>query len=221
MPFNEFLNPYIERIRNHPLVKTQLDEVFESLRDQTCIVDLGCGNGHFLQSYLQMNPTWKGVGVEKRFKRTFKTAAKLSSLSGQVLNLDVFEFLSASPANFFDEVWVQFPDPWPKARHEKNRMVRPLLFQEIHRVLKPTGRFCFRSDHAEYWQFLKEENVRSRIFPIMKAQQGDLFSDLPTTLFQRKFTSRGVPIYSCEMRALKSGDVVSVTLDHHSDSLPV
>lgn len=221
MAFNETLNPYIERIRNHPGVKTELDEVFGSLRHQPCLVDLGCGNGHFLQSYLQMNPQMKGVGVEKRFKRTFKTASKLTDLPASVLNLDVFEFLSACPNLFFDEVWVQFPDPWPKARHEKNRMVRPLLLREIHRVLKPSGRFCFRSDHFEYWDFLQAENLKTNYFPVMKALKGDLFSDLPTTLFQRKFTSRGVPIYSCEMRALKSAHAVVAIHDSHTGSLPV
>jgi tRNA (guanine-N7-)-methyltransferase len=221
MAFNETLNPYIERIRNHPGVKTELDEVFASLLNQSCIVDLGCGNGHFLQSYLQMNPQMKGVGVEKRFKRTFKTASKLTDLPASVLNLDVFEFLSASPHSFFDEVWVQFPDPWPKARHEKNRMVRPLLLREIHRVLKPSGRFCFRSDHYEYFEFLQAENQKMNYFPVTKTQTGDLFSDLPTTLFQRKFTSRGVPIYSCEMRALKSSHAVFAAHDSHTSPLPV
>lgn len=221
MAFDESLNPYIARIRNHPGVKTELDDVFDSLRGHSCLVDLGCGNGHFLQSYLQMNPQMRGVGVEKRFKRTFKTASKVVDLPASVLNLDVFEFLSASPSNFFDEVWLQFPDPWPKARHEKNRMVRPLLVQEVHRVLKPQGRFCFRSDHRAYWEFLQIENQRAHLFPIMSARQGDLFETLPTTLFQRKFSSRGVPIYSCEMRALKSSDAVIYFSTSHTSALPV
>lgn len=191
-------NPYVSKVREHSKITTALDSIWESYRNTPNIVDLGCGNGHFLKDYLELHPKMKGLGVEKKFKRLFKTAEKLADTQSTVIPYDVHAFLSESPSDFWSEVWVQFPDPWPKLRHEKHRMCTPLLFHEIHRILKDGGRFCFRSDHAPFWQFFQDENQRRKLFPLSRASHGDLFDDAPPSLFQRTFQSKGIPIYSLE-----------------------
>ncbi len=198
--FNLQINPYVERIREHSHVLESLTNIWISFRGKTCLVDLGCGNGHFLENYLKGNPDFLGLGVERRYKRTFKTAEKLKDTPSKVIQLTVEEFLQESPKNFWDEVWMQFPDPWPKPRHEKNRMVTSKLFFGIHRILKMGGRFCFRSDHREYWEFLQMMNSRSKLFPIEKSFCGNLFNDYPETLYQLKFLKRHIPIYSLEFK---------------------
>ncbi len=203
MPFNETLNPYVLKVRHHTGVSTEVSDVFSNVQGHHAIVDLGCGNGHFLRDYLAQNPEFKGVGVERRFKRIYKTAEKLEGLTGHVIQYDVLEFLDESPARLWDEVWLQFPDPWPKLRHEKNRMVTPDFLNQVHRVLKPGGCFRFRSDCFYYWEFLQMENLRQNLFPIQKSMKGDLFGDTPTTLYQRKFFQRSIPVYSLEFRVLQ------------------
>jgi tRNA (guanine-N7-)-methyltransferase len=199
----EAINPYVEKVKDHPRILGSLEGVFDSFRGQRAIVDLGCGNGHFLEAYLRDHPELIGVGVERRFKRVFKTAQKIGRVDtphSRVLQVDVGEFLEQSPKAFWDEVWMQFPDPWPKLRHEKHRMVNFRNFHLIYDLLKPAGRFCFRSDCRAYWEFLQMANIRAEFFPIVRAQKGDLFSDSPQTLFQQKFVQISRPIYSLEFR---------------------
>ncbi|MDB5037793.1 MAG: trmB [Bacteriovoracaceae bacterium] len=201
--FNPEHNPYIERIKDHAHVEDNLDAILFSVKNKRCIVDLGCGNGHFLQEYLEQNPDLVGLGVERRYKRVFKTAEKIKRIEtplSRVIQFDVPEFLKRSPNSYWDEVWLQFPDPWPKLRHEKNRMVNFSTFHLIYSILKPGGRFCFRSDCRAYWEFLQMANIRSELFPILRSQAGDLFHESPTTLFQRKFMQISTPIYSLEFR---------------------
>lgn len=202
MPFVEALNPYVEKIRTQANVH---GESFESLwalyENRYAIVDLGCGNGHFLEAYLQSHPEFHGLGIERRFKRTFKTAQKFERHCGdrgRVVHGDVFEFLKASPSTFWNEVWLQFPDPWPKDRHSKNRIVNDLLFQEIYRILKPQGRFAFRSDCRLYWENLQLWNSKYEFFPITKSLKGNLFENTPSSLYLQKMRERQVPIYSLE-----------------------
>lgn len=196
-------NPYVERIRSHPFVADNLEDWIRSHRNAKSIVDLGCGNGHFLEEYLRMRPELSGVGIERRYKRVFKTAEKIErieSSSARVFQMNIKDFFDNSPSCFWDEVWLQFPDPWPKTRHEKNRVVNLNHFQEIFRVLKNGGRFCFRSDCRPYWEQLQCLNIQTRLFPVTLTQKGDLFSELPTTLFQRKFLQKSCPIYSLDFR---------------------
>lgn len=200
MTFDEALNPYVRLVKAHPLIEREWSELLPFFAGKKTLVDLGCGNGHFLASYLERNPDFHGLGVERRFKRSFKTAEKLESLPARVLQNDVNDFLEQSPSSFWNEIWMQFPDPWPKERHERNRMLNSQFLQDIKRVLKPGGRFCFRSDCRLYWEFIQTENIRLPMFPVVKSLKGDLFSEEPQTLFQRKFFKLSIPIYSLEAR---------------------
>lgn len=163
-------------------------------------MELGCGNGHFLQNYLELKPGSKALGVDKRFKRLFKTSQKLGELGGHVYHGEVAEFVSHTRSALWDEIWVQFPDPWPKERHKKNRMLNPLFFHHVYRLLKNHGRFCFVSDSKAYWDFLIRANQRSQLFASSIALDGDLFSELPPTLFKKRFLALKRPIYSIELR---------------------
>ncbi|MCK5759881.1 MAG: tRNA (guanine-N7)-methyltransferase, partial [Candidatus Delongbacteria bacterium] len=49
-----------------------------------------------------------------------------------------------------DEIIMNFPDPWPKAKHHKNRTVNEEFLAILHRLLKESGVFRFSSDHEEY-----------------------------------------------------------------------
>ncbi len=200
MAFNEALNPYVQKVKNHGHIVTHADIFDEAPLHSLKVLDLGCGNGHFLQERLRSDATIWGIGVEQRFKRAFKTAEKIESTTSKVIQMDLVEFLQSSPPNFWDEIWLQFPDPWPKARHEKNRSVNAGNLLLIFQALKPGGYFRFRSDCKNYFDVLLDLHGSLKLFPVCLAQQGDIFQDYPKTLFQRKFLSQGIPIYSVEMR---------------------
>lgn len=203
MVFDEALNPYFRLVRAHPRIATDFHQISQDYFGKTTVLDLGCGNGHFLQEYLRQNPEMAGLGVERRFKRSFKTAEKFEALPGRVLQTEIEDFMEASPSNLWDEIWLQFPDPWPKARHEKKRMVSPDFFRNIRRLLKPRGRFCFRSDNRPYWEFFQMENIRQGLFPIVRSMKGNLFEGYPQTLYQKKFFNASIAIYSLEFRRLE------------------
>jgi tRNA (guanine-N7-)-methyltransferase len=194
-------NHYVKKLHGHPGLITNRNDLWSHFRNRRAIVDLGCGNGHFLEAYLKLHPEHSGLGVDRRFKRLFKAASKIQKINeSKVFFGDVIEFVEASPSSFWEEIWMMFPDPWPKKKHSRNRMISSKLFYQIHRILKPDGRFSLITDHLPYWDFFIDFNYKIRLFPISRAAQGDLFGQQHTSLFQRRFESIGSPIYSLEMR---------------------
>ena len=63
---------------------------------------------------------------------------------------DARDLLEALPEAALDRAFILFPDPWPKARHHKRRLVQPAFVDELARVLKPGGRLRFATDWADY-----------------------------------------------------------------------
>jgi tRNA (guanine-N7-)-methyltransferase len=69
------------------------------------------------------------------------------------LRAEALEFLAAFPETTkLTDTFVLFPDPWPKRRHHKNRLMQAAFLKELARHSVPDGRLCFRTDFAEYFE---------------------------------------------------------------------
>ena len=69
---------------------------------------------------------------------------------------DARPLLEALPQASFERIYLLYPDPWPKARHNKRRFVSPENLAHFHRVLKPEGLFLFASDIDDYVAWTRE-----------------------------------------------------------------
>lgn len=118
--------------------------------------EIGCGHGHFLVRYAEDHPEKFCLGIDLILDRLARSGRKRDRAQ-----LDNCHFVRAEarecfhafpPGVTFDEVWVLFPDPWPKARHNKNRLLKPVFFDAIASRAGEGARFYFRTDHTEYFQ---------------------------------------------------------------------
>ena len=102
----------------------------------------------------------------------------------------------------FAAVHVYFPDPWPKARHHKRRLVRPDVLPELERVLAPGGVLRIVTDHAEYAAWIEEVLRSSTLVPegyVPPASAGE--GELVGTNFERKYRARdGRPVHTFQLR---------------------
>lgn len=124
-------------------------------RPQPIVWEIGCGHGHFLVCYASEFPGKRCVGVDiitDRLERGGRKRDRAKLANCEFVRAEAREFLNALPAGVtFDEVWILFPDPWPKARHNKNRLLKPPFFDAIAARAPEGARFYFRTDHAEYF----------------------------------------------------------------------
>lgn len=118
--------------------------------------EVGCGHGHFLNAYAAAHPNTLCIGIDIEKDRITradkkKKRAKLANL--HFLRADASDFLDTLPDKvIFSAVYVLFPDPWPKRRHHKNRIMQPDFIEIVSRRIKPEGRLFFRTDHKPYYE---------------------------------------------------------------------
>ena len=127
-------------------------------------MELGCGHGHFRAAYAAENPDEDCMGVDWMRKRLDKALNKKEK--GRLGNLELVkaeavEFLNVVPDGvWFEKIFVLFPDPWPKARHAKKRLIRDSFLDELATRTRPGIRLYFRSDDESYVYWTKEHLLR-------------------------------------------------------------
>lgn len=110
--------------------------------------------------------------------------------------VDIME--SMLPSNYLDGVRVFFPDPWPKARHHKRRLLQPGTFELIASVMRPGGILHVATDHAEYAEFIEETGDACRY--LIRRHEGlatpaPMSLQRPTTKFEGKGLREGRAIH--------------------------
>jgi len=169
-------------------------------------LESGSGKGTFLVQHAKLYPGVDYLGIEwaKSFWAFAADRARRHGLENvRMLRCDAAVFVRHYiPAETFRQVHIYFPDPWPKKRHNKRRLIQADFLRELHRVLIPAGKAvdgetaCVRiaTDHADYFEWMGEH----------AAQVTDLFDREPYerpasagegewvgTNFERKYRDEG------------------------------
>jgi tRNA (guanine-N7-)-methyltransferase len=116
-------------------------------------LEIGFGGGEHLAAQAARRPDVLALGAEpflngvasalRHIEAAFLTNVRLHAG-------DARDLLAVLPAASLDRVFILFPDPWPKLRHHKRRLIQPELIAELARVMKPAGRLRFATDWANY-----------------------------------------------------------------------
>jgi tRNA (guanine-N7-)-methyltransferase len=118
------------------------------------VVELGYGRGEFLMALAAGAPDRALLGVEYSAKRTLKMARRLARSGLANVRLvhargeDVVRELL--PEASVETFWINFPDPWPKKRHHRRRLLGPALVRELALRLVPGGALEVATDDASY-----------------------------------------------------------------------
>lgn len=160
-------------------------------------LEIGFGHGCFLSPMAAAHPDEDFLGVEREDLRVNKTAHK--SLGLQATNIRLFEgsaegFLQRLPSASLHRAYVLFPDPWPKRRHRRRRLLIRSTLLDLAWALAPGGRLVIASDcHAYAFQALANISTLPGLFHNLYAPQGYRF-DIPTrfpTVFERHCKAAG------------------------------
>ena len=185
-------------------------------REAPLHVEIGSGNGFFLAELARRNPDWNILGIEIRYKRTVLCAKKLRL--GGAAHARIVRYHAAFLDDLFEPgslsgLYVNHPDPWPKERHEKNRLISRWFLEDVASLLVPGAWFRLKSDHLP--------NIERAIERLDRGPEGEPMPALPLSVFgraddvttgpapwpedietnyQRKFRLRGLPVYALELR---------------------
>ena len=123
-------------------------------------LELGCGHGHYLTAYAEAHPEEVCLGVDLVSKRIEKARAKARKRDLARLffvKADVREAIAALPPEAsLGRVLMLFPDPWPKVRHAKKRMLQPALLDLLASRCPAQTPFYLRTDEPILFQWAQE-----------------------------------------------------------------
>ena len=137
---------------------------------QPVCVEYCSGNGAWVVAQALANPETNWVAIEKKFMRVRKIWSKIKNLKLNNLIVLCGEAFRATNGYFppaaVSNVYINFPDPWPKKRHAKHRLIQPLFVNELARVMQSSKIITFVTDDPAYSQevidvFLSNPNFQS------------------------------------------------------------
>jgi tRNA (guanine-N7-)-methyltransferase len=117
-------------------------------------LEIGFGEGDFLIHMAKERPDLSHIGIEikrSRFVRAVNNLLKQEINNVKLLHMDATIALDEvfKPRTFI-EVYINFPDPWPKDRHKKHRMINNFFLDKLSTIMKPRGLLEIASDHRDY-----------------------------------------------------------------------
>src|SRR4029434_6375787 len=147
-------------------------------------VDIGCGDGAFLVSLAERFPERNFLGLEKlagRVRRACEKASRLALPNVRVLRIDsAYALQYLLPRAPVDVVHLLFPDPWPKKKHRRRRIMSADFLALVHRLLVPNGRFRVATDQKEYFAAMRELILATAFVEMPPAAE-----TFPLTTFER------------------------------------
>ena len=116
-------------------------------------LEIGFGGGEHLAAQAAAHRDVLLLGAEPFLNGVASAVRHIEEAGLQNVRLhagDARELLAALPAASLARVFILFPDPWPKARHHKRRLVNPAFAAELARAMRPGARLRFATDWADY-----------------------------------------------------------------------
>jgi tRNA (guanine-N7-)-methyltransferase len=169
-------------------------------RDRPLELEIGSGKGTFLVQQARQQPEINYLGIE--YARAYWLhAADRCRRHGlenvRMLYYDAGPFVRWFAADgVFRQVHIYFPDPWPKKKHHKRRLITAAFLTELHRTLEPGGMVRIVTDHDGYWEWIEEriERVSDRFDRLaFETPAGAGEGEAVGTNFERKYRREGRP----------------------------
>ncbi|MCB9942701.1 MAG: tRNA (guanosine(46)-N7)-methyltransferase TrmB [Geminicoccaceae bacterium] len=197
--------------RLRPVQKARLETMLPKLRldipedgrlvhlPERLWLEIGFGGGEHLAWQAANNPDVGFIGVEPFMGGVVKLLQHIESddlKNVRVVVDDARLLLAALPERSVERVFILFPDPWPKRRHWKRRIVCDAVISEVARVMRSGGLLRIATDHADYRQWILEVMLRAPGFewqaerPADWRERGD---DWPPTRYEEKAVRENRP----------------------------
>jgi tRNA (guanine-N7-)-methyltransferase len=189
---------FVVNPRETGFVRLDFEQLFGN--ESPVVVEVGSGKGRFLIASALEQPGVNFIGIEKslHYQRVMRERVGKRSLPNvRLINHDAFLVLQKMfTDNSVSEIHIYFPDPWPRKREQKRRIIRPDALAEMFRVLAPGGSGVYVTDHREY--FDAAAPLIAQFFESETRIPGP--ADPPRTNYEAKYRAEGREIYEVRFR---------------------
>jgi len=123
-------------------------------------LEIGCGKGGFLLRRAQEHPELNFLGIEwanKFFRFAADRMARWGVTNVRIMRTDAAYFVTSQlEPSCIAALHIYHPDPWPKKRHHKRRLIQPPFVNAAVRALMPGARWAVQTDHGEYFEQMRD-----------------------------------------------------------------
>jgi len=200
LEFSDFVYATPESIET--IVKGEWDKVFT--RKAPLHVELGTGKGRFLTQMALRHPEINFIGIEAQQDVLYFAALKVRELGLKNVKLLVFDINHIEDIfadGEVDRFFINFCDPWPKARHAKRRLTYVSFLEKYRSLLTGEGQLFFKTDNRPLFDFSLEQFEAANL--TVKNLSFDLHNsgmeDNIMTEYETKFSGLGEKINRCEV----------------------
>jgi tRNA (guanine-N7-)-methyltransferase len=168
-------------------------------------LEIGCGTGHFVHARAVKQPDINFLAIDIYNKGCLKTCAKIDEAglrNVRVMRVEARWLMEKGlQRESLAAVYINCPDPWPKKRHRRRRLVNRELLIALAHYLAPDGDFFFSSDFDDY-----AEDVAGQIRSLkgyrnmLQADWAHALDGYPVSKYMQRFLDRGQPIYYIHYR---------------------
>lgn len=179
----------------------ELEAIFSPSRGRGAVLEIGFGGGEHLAAQAQAHPQARFLGAEPFLNGVASCLRHIEETGVQNVRLhhgDAREVLARLPDASLDLVYILFPDPWPKRRHWKRRLIQRDFVEELARVLKSGGEVRFATDWAHYVAWTLELFTRDPRFTWAAERAADWRQPWPghtPTRYEQKRLGDCAPIW--------------------------
>lgn len=179
----------------------------KEIKEKPVYLEIGCGKGQFILKQAVAHPENMYIGIElyssvllralQKTEKYFETEKPLDNLKFMCVNAEKIQEIFGEDK--VSGIYLNFSDPWPKARHAKRRLTSSRFLSIYKKILKPKARIEFKTDNRDLFEFSVEEVENDKDFEIINITR-DLYKDEEmlagniSTEYEDKFVSLGNPI---------------------------
>ncbi len=157
-------------------------------------VELGCGDGSFMAQYARLHPEHNFLGVERllgRLRKLNKKGLRAGLKNLRIIRIEASYFIEYMvPSASTTALHIYFPDPWPKRKQRKNRLINERFTEIARQVLVMNGIVYLRTDDKDYFEQMTTVFAANAHFEAMEtpAELSVIITD-----FERQFNAQGIP----------------------------
>jgi len=169
-------------------------------------IEIGCGKAKFLiaravelphVNFLGIDMVWKWMryAVERSEKRALENAKYIKADAREIVRYGI----QPESVSIFH---IYFPDPWPKRRHHKRRLITGAFLRELHPLLTAGGLIELATDHSDYFRQMQGAVVHSGIKwgEVAETRDNRLFEAAAKTNYEIKYTASGRTLHYLELK---------------------
>ena len=167
-------------------------------------LEIGCGKGDFVKGMAEKNPDINFIAIEKATDIIVLALEKIKNNNLEnvrFINFDAINLTEIFPAHFFDTIYINFPDPWPKKRHAKRRLTSKTFLDIFKNILTDNGSIHFKTDNRPLFDYSLEsftENGYRLENVTFDLKTEELEYDNVKTEYERNFIAKGFKINRLE-----------------------